>query len=62
MLTVGDAPEFLREGGMIQFQVAEQVQFSVNLDQARSASLKIQTKMLEVAQEIIEDGVARRRR
>ncbi len=62
ILTVGSAPDFLREGGIIQFRVTDHVQFSVNLDQAHSASLKIQTRMLEVAQEIMENGVVRRRR
>ncbi|MBI4998481.1 MAG: YfiR family protein [Rhodocyclales bacterium] len=62
VLTVGDAPEFLQEGGMIRFQVADHVEFGVNLDRTRSASLKIQTRMLEVAHEVVENGVARRRR
>jgi hypothetical protein len=62
VLTVGDAPEFLQEGGMIRFQVSDHVEFGVNLDRARSASLKIQTKMLEVAQEVVENGVVRRRK
>lgn len=62
VLTVGDAPEFLQEGGMIRFQVSDHVEFGVNLDQARSASLKIQTRMLEIAHEVVENGVVRRRR
>jgi hypothetical protein len=62
VLTVGDAPEFLQEGGMIRFQVSDHVEFGVNLDRTRSAALKIQTRMLEVAQEVVENGVARRRR
>ena len=35
---------------------------SVNLDQARASSLRIQTKMLEVAVEIVENGTTKRRR
>jgi hypothetical protein len=62
VLTVGDAPGFLREGGIIRFQVGDYMEMSVNLDQARSASLKIQTKMLEVTREVVENGVVRRRR
>lgn len=62
ILTVGDAPEFLQEGGMIRFQVSDHVEFGVNLDHTRSAALKIQTRMLEVAHEVVEHGVARRRR
>jgi hypothetical protein len=60
VLTVGDAPDFLREGGLIRFQVGDRVRMSVNLDQARVASLTIQTKMLEVSSEILENGVVRK--
>ena len=35
---------------------------SVNLDQARSASLHIQTKMLEVSHQVLENGVIREMR
>jgi len=62
VLTVADAPGFLREGGIIRFQVGDYVEMSINLDQARSASLKIQTKMLEVTREVLENGVVRSRR
>lgn len=57
VLTVGDAPEFLREGGVIQFQVGDRVKMSINLDQARAVSLTIQTKMLEVSSAVLENGV-----
>lgn len=60
VLTVSDAPEFLNEGGVIQFQVGERVSMSVNLDQARAALLTIQTKMLEVSSDILENGELRR--
>ena len=60
VLTVGDAPGFLREGGIIRFQVSDRVEMSINLDQARSVSLTIQTKMLEVSREIVENGEVRR--
>ena len=62
VLTVGDAPGFLQEGGIVRFQVEDHVAISVNLDQARSVSLKIQTKMLEVTHEVLENGVVRRQR
>jgi len=62
VLTVGDAPGFLQEGGIIRFQVKEYVEMSVNLDQARSVSLKIPTKMLEVTHEVLENGVVRKQR
>lgn len=62
VLTVGDAPEFLGEGGVIQFQVGDRVHMNINLDQARAAALTIQTKMLEVASDILEGGEFRRMR
>jgi hypothetical protein len=62
ILTVGDAPNFLEDGGMIRFQVSDHVAFGVNLDRTRQASLKVQTKMLEVAQEVLENGTVRSRR
>ncbi len=62
VLTVSNAPGFLQEGGVIRFQISDHVEFGVNLDHARAASLMIQTRMLEVAHEVVEDGVVRRRR
>lgn len=61
VLTVGDAPGFLQEGGIIRFEVSDHVDFSVNLGQARAASLKIPTKMLEIAREVLDNGNVRRR-
>lgn len=60
VLTVGESTDFLREGGIIRFQVGKRVRMSVNLDQARFASLGIQTKMLEVADQVIENGEVRK--
>lgn len=62
VLTVGDAPNFLHEGGIIRFEVGDRVKMSINLDRARSASLTIQTKMLEVSDHVVENGVERRLR
>lgn len=59
VLTVGDAPGFLEEGGIIQFNVGDRVSMGINLDQARSVSLVIQTKMLEVSYQVLEDGFLR---
>lgn len=59
VLTVGDARDFLREGGMIQFQVGDRVRISINLDRTRAATLRIQTKMLEVAHKVLENGTLR---
>lgn len=60
ILTVSDAPEFLQEGGIVQFHVGDRVEMSINLDRSRSASLSIQTKMLEVSREVIENGEVKR--
>lgn len=62
VLTVGDADNFLWDGGIIQFQVTDRVRMAINLDQARASSLTIQTKMLEVATDILENGEIRRMR
>ncbi len=59
VLTVGEARNFLNEGGMIRFEVDHRVGIWINLDQARSVLLEIQTKMLEVSRVILEDGVIR---
>jgi len=60
VLTVSDAPEFLQEGGIIQFHVGDRVEMSINLDQSRSALLTIQTKMLEVSREVVDNGEVKR--
>lgn len=60
VLTVSDAPGFLSEGGIIQFQVDDRVRMSINLDQARAVSLTIQTRMLEVSSNVLENGVMRK--
>ncbi len=62
VLTVGDAPDFLEEGGIVRFQVGTYVDMSINLDQARAVSLKVQTPMLEVSREVLEDGILHRLR
>jgi len=62
VLTVGDAPEFLAEGGVIGFIVDERVGMNINLDQARAVSLTIQTKMLEVSAGVLFNGTMRRMR
>ncbi len=59
VLTVGESPDFLREGGIIQLEVGDRVKININLDQARLASLAIQTKMLEVADHVVENGIVR---
>lgn len=50
VLTVSDAPDFLRRGGMIQFVTIENhVRFAVNLDAARKEHLALSSELLRVA-------------
>lgn len=60
VLTVGDATEFLDEGGIIRLRPGERLEMSINLDQARAASLTIPSKMLEVSRDVVENGAVRR--
>jgi hypothetical protein len=62
VLTVGNADDFLSEGGVIRLVPGERMEMSVNLDQARSASLGIPTKLLEVSQYVVENGTLRKLR
>ncbi|HEV2326911.1 MAG TPA: YfiR family protein [Terracidiphilus sp.] len=50
VLTVGDSPDFLNAGGMIQFVVDKNhVRFAVNLDAVRKAHLVLSSQLLRVA-------------
>jgi hypothetical protein len=60
VLTVGQAAEFLEEGGIIRLRAGERIEMSINLDQARASALTIPTKMLEVSREVLENGALRR--
>ena len=62
VLTVGDASEFLQEGGIIRFRIGNRVEMSINLDQARAVSLKIPSQVLEVSREVLENGTLRKLR
>jgi hypothetical protein len=49
-LTVSDAPDFLKHGGMIQLLlVSNHVRFSVNLDAVRRTHLTLSSDLLRVA-------------
>lgn len=60
VLTVGSAPEFLQEGGIVRLLPGEHIEMSINLDQARAVSLAIPAKVLEVSKDVIENGTLRR--
>ena len=50
ILTVGDEPDFLARGGMIQFVLVEDhVRFSVNLDAASRNGVHLSSELLKVA-------------
>ncbi len=50
ILTVGDAPDFIAHGGMIQFvQVEDHVRFSVNLEACNRHSVALSSELLKVA-------------
>jgi hypothetical protein len=49
-LTVSDAPDFLKHGGMIQLLlVSNHIRFSVNLDPVRRTHLSLSSELLRVA-------------
>lgn len=62
VLTVGGTADFLQEGGIIRLSAGERIEMGINLDEARRASLVIPAKMLEVAKEVVDNGVQRWRR
>ena len=57
VLTVGDTPRFLDQGGMIRF-IADsgRVRFEVNLARARAAGLMLSSDLLRVATAVRQDG------
>ena len=53
VLTVGESPDFLRNGGMIDFFVDDRkVRFDVNRTAAERASLQISSRLLAVARSV----------
>jgi YfiR/HmsC-like len=54
VLTVGETPGFLAAGGVVCFLLQEnKVRFEINLDAARSAGLKIGSRLLVLAQNVV---------
>jgi hypothetical protein len=57
-LTVSDAPDFARHGGMIElFFEGNRLRFIINLDNARLGGLKMSSSLLELASKV-EQAVA----
>ena len=54
VLTVGESPGFIEQGGMIQFvRVGSRISFDINLSAAEEAGLKIRSRLLKVARHVI---------
>jgi len=56
VLTVSEADDFLELGGIVELHQGPTVRFSIDLDNARAAGLKIPAGMLEVAAKVVENG------
>jgi hypothetical protein len=55
VLTVGDAPEFIRAGGMIRFLLVDgKVRFEVNRGAAEQARLTLSSRLLSVAHAVTD--------
>jgi hypothetical protein len=53
VLTVGESPEFIRQGGAIRLLLLDnRVRFEINLEAAEQARLKISSKLLALAQSV----------
>jgi len=63
VLTVGEASNFLTDGGMIRFHLDEgKVRFDINLGAAKSSHLEISSRLLLLATSVTRGGVAERGR
>lgn len=53
VLTVSDIPEFVQQGGMVQFVLADKrVRFEINLAAAQQAGLNLSSELLKVATDV----------
>jgi len=63
VLTVGETPNFLSEGGMIRFHLDEdKIRFDINLEAAESSHLKISSRLLLLATSVTRRDVSDRGR
>jgi hypothetical protein len=57
VLTVSDIPDFVQQGGMIQFVLREgRVRFEVNLAPAQGNGLSMSSELLKVAVQVVRPG------
>ena len=55
VLTVGEAPEFLRDGGMIRFVIDDRrVRFDINRQAVDRSALKMSSRLLGVARTVLK--------
>ncbi len=55
VLTISDQKGFTRQGGMIElFEEKKKMRFKINLGTARSARIKISSRLLQLARDVIE--------
>jgi hypothetical protein len=60
VLTVGETADFLGTGGMIRFLLQDdKVRFEINLDAAKSANLRISSRLLILAQNVLQESRGR---
>jgi hypothetical protein len=63
VLTVGETPNFLADGGMIRFHLEEdRIRFDINLEGAELSHLKISSRLLLLATLVTQSGTADRSR
>jgi hypothetical protein len=56
VLTVGETPNMIKSGGMINFVVEEnKVRFEINLTAAKNNKIKIRSQLLRLAKKVIEE-------
>lgn len=54
ILTIGDGPRFIEEGGMIYlFEQNKKLRFDIQLEAARESDLKISSKVLDLATRVV---------
>ena len=57
VLTVGESPEFIGLGGIINFVLEdEKVRFEINVAAADKAQLKIRSQLLRLAKKVVDDN------
>jgi len=57
VLTIGESPEFIGLGGIINFVLEdEKVRFEINVAAADKAQLKIRSQLLRLAKKVVDDN------